>query len=255
MKSEQLAKLLNLPRLTIDLAKVENLIRSKSAQPAFNSEINELLERGGKRLRPALLIGAASPGGKMIDKKILTAATAVEMIHQASLVHDAIADEKLSPVQINKYLLVGDYLLAGGWRLAASADAIMATQLAETIQQMAAGQALQLSKAYKADLNNEIYQTVITQKTAVLFAFCAQSGARLAGADIQEINAYRDFGLNFGLAFQILDDIQDGEFDANRRTQAQAEAEHYFQLAQKQASAKSLAGLPTYYLAKIAHDI
>lgn len=191
----------------------------------------------------------------MIDKKILTAAAAVEMIHQASLVHDAIADEKLSPMRINKSLLAGDYLLAGGWRLAVSADATMATQLAETIQQMAAGQALQLLKTYKADPYNEIYQTVITQKTAVLFAFCAQTGARLAGADIQKINACRDFGLNFGRGFQIIDDIEDGEFDKNHWPKARAEAKGYLRLAQKQAPAENLAGLPAYYLAKIAADI
>jgi|GEM_PF-4850935 len=244
-----LARLLDRPELTGCLKTVDELMQAQI--PNLFQDFLKPRLRAGKKLRPALLL-AITP---RIGDKALKMATAVELVHKASLLHDTLIDERLDAGDVRRYLLAGDYLLAAGLRLAASQDRHLAAEMALTIQQMAEGQAQQLSKAYVNDAADKIYQAVITQKTASLFAFSCRAGAKIAGFDNQRLKACERYGLNFGRAFQIIDDLIDGEFDTDRRPTALVEAKRYLRLAQKQALVENLAGLPGYYLTKIVPDI
>ncbi|GAB6166028.1 polyprenyl synthetase family protein [Thermostilla marina] len=173
---------------------------------------------GGKRLRPALVLLTAKACGGTTDDHIVLA-TAVEMIHSATLIHDDVLDE----ATIRRHLetvnarwdneasvLLGDYLLARAICLASSLDTPDACrEIAQASLLTCQGELRQVAARRNFELTEEAYLDIISEKTAELCACCCRLGARYAGADRDTEETFYRFGAALGIAFQIVDDILD----------------------------------------------
>jgi octaprenyl-diphosphate synthase len=148
-----------------------------------------------------------------------TAATMVELLHTATLVHDDVVDDSdqrrgffsINALWKNKIaVLVGDYLLSRGLLIALQNDQFqMLKVLSQAVSDMSEGELLQLEKARRLDITKDIYYDVIRQKTASLIAVSCVTGGISVGAQQQELNQLKLFGTNLGIAFQIKDDLMD----------------------------------------------
>jgi octaprenyl-diphosphate synthase len=177
-----------------------------------------LIEAGGKRLRPMLTVAAALLFGRMSGAQTNYAA-AVEFMHNATLLHDDVVDESTMRrgrpaariVWGNQAsVLVGDYLLGQAFLMMVETgrlDALGVLAKAATI--IAEGEVFQLSKAGDLAATPEDYDQVIRAKTATLFQAAAEVGAMAGGADEAGRLALRDYGMELGLAFQLVDDVLD----------------------------------------------
>ncbi|MBQ1251447.1 MAG: polyprenyl synthetase family protein [Firmicutes bacterium] len=220
--SQKLHKLLPLfYDLTADaLRETEEYIRSLLRSE--NKEIEEsalyLLDSGGKRLRPGLLLLSGHCGHYDKDKLIPIAA-AVEIIHMASLVHDDIVDD--SPLRRGKptiakakgkrtALITGNFMLAKAIETVLSLDDTRVKQIAlDTAKEMCRGEFDQLKVRQTPDFTREHYIDRVKQKTANLLSAACETGAYLSGADEATVTAMKRFGEKIGIAFQITDDILD----------------------------------------------
>jgi geranylgeranyl pyrophosphate synthase len=218
-------------RLLVD--KTERVIRTRAlANKQLKLIIDKQLDSGGKRLRPIILLMASAAKGRKIGSNHIKCAAAVELIHQASLLHDHVIDrETLSNENLS--ILAGDYLLAEGLALASEASSAAIRILANCIADMAAGQALQLDAGYRADPADKIYLKTARLKTASLFETACKLAAGLNCLGKKESEGLTGFGLAFGLAFQIIDDCVDGEFPAGRQKPAVRAAGNYISSAKK----------------------
>jgi geranylgeranyl pyrophosphate synthase len=173
---------------------------------------------GGKRLRPLLLLLSCQSAGGAVDDRIIRVAAGVELVHTASLIHDDIMDEATLRRGIptvfaehgaSQAIVVGDYLFVRGYAMAATAlDDETVRIVADACSGLAEGQFAE--EALKSEPNNpEKYLYVVERKTAGFIAACAELGAHLAGARGDQRQAYRDFGYNLGVAFQLIDDVLD----------------------------------------------
>ncbi len=177
-----------------------------------------VLSGGGKRLRAALVLYAASLKPCDMSKAVEVAA-AVELIHSATLVHDDIIDHavlrRLMPtvnVQFGSEVavLLGDFLYAKAFEMIAAVGNSQVTELmALTTRRMCEGEIDQLKHRFRADLALEEYLSFIERKTAALISACGESGAVLAGLSAQEQKAFSVYGLSMGISFQIVDDLLD----------------------------------------------
>lgn len=178
---------------------------------------HHILEAGGKRFRPRLmLLSFAATGGANLEN-VLRPAAAVELMHTASVVHDDINDHGLlrrGRPSINAIwgrtfaLLTGDFLFTKVYELMAPLDQVNVL-LADAAVALVEGETLQASAVKNQTLSSEVYFRIISLKTAALFKASTLIGATMAGATQDERNAMADFGFNLGLAFQIVDDILD----------------------------------------------
>ena len=172
--------------------------------------------KGGKRMRPILILLMAKSFGK-VTPVAQYAAVGLELLHTASLVHDDVVDESgerrgqasVNASYNNKVaVLVGDYILSTALlNIARTNDCDIVCDLAELGRTLSNGEILQLTNI--ANTSEEVYFEVIKQKTAALFEACAVIGAKAGGADRQVVEAARAFGRNVGVIFQIRDDIFD----------------------------------------------
>ena len=172
----------------------------------------------GKFLRPALVLFGASIEGKISDKVILTAA-ALEIFHSATLIHDDIIDSaylrRNLPTINAKWnsqvaVLVGDYLHDKAIEaiFETKNDQVIAAFL-QTAGIVCDGEILELKEKNNFNLKEETYFKIIERKTAVLLATCLESGAILAGLEMERALALKRFGIYFGMAFQVMDDCLD----------------------------------------------
>ena len=202
-----------------DLNKVEDWIRSVS-RVSF-SRLSELLGyslSGGKGIRPALVLLS----GKFYDYNLdylLPMATAVELLHTATLVHDDAIDK--SPVRrgratINtvwgedKAVLLGDYLFAKAEEFAATTGNLQVIKFsAQTVMAISSGELEQAFNAFNLEQTREGYFQRVSRKTASLFSIATESGAILSQAPERSIEVLKGYGYNLGVAFQIVDDILD----------------------------------------------
>lgn len=188
----------------------------------------------GKRLRPIIFLlsnlsmRVANIRPLQMRERETLFASAIELLHEASLIHDDIVDK--SDVRRGKptlqmthgeglSLLIGDYLIFQGLKLILDAaesheDIILARELANTGLNIAHGEAEQLNLYLNQDrdevrMSIENYLGIIAKKTAAFFAGCAEAGAALGGADVSLRSIYREFGMNLGLLFQMMDDMMD----------------------------------------------
>ena len=180
--------------------------------------LSHIRKRGGKRMRPMLILLSAKNYGE-VSEITQNAALGLELLHTASLVHDDVVDESserrgqasVNASYDNKVaVLVGDYILSTALlRVALSNNHQIVQQLAELGRTLAAGEILQLSNISNQEISEEIYYQVIDKKTAVLFEACAGLGAISVGVSDEEVEKAKKFGHNIGMIFQIRDDIFD----------------------------------------------
>ena len=180
------------------------------------------LKHKGKQLRPLFVFLAAKCFGEVNDSTF-RAATFIELLHSATLIHDDVVDDaaerrgfaSINAMYKNKIaVLAGDYLLSKGMMIALeNRDYQMLDMISETVRNMSEGEIFQLEKAKKFDISEEDYYQIIEKKTAALIASCCAIGAVSAGATPEQIEAMRQFGINAGTAFQIRDDIFDYQPD------------------------------------------
>jgi len=210
--------------LGVDWLAVQNQIASslKSDIGLLNATNDSILSHSGKQLRPmlALLMAKACSGGMVSDAAIKYAAAA-ELLHNATLLHDDVADESdrrrgvptiMSLMGPSVSVLVGDYWLVKAMELVldASDDSSKVMKIfAKTLSDLAEGEMLQLQKARKGDTDEDDYLRIIYNKTASLFEAACVSAAISSGASDEMVKAAKDYAVALGLAFQIKDDILD----------------------------------------------
>lgn len=177
-----------------------------------------IIKQKGKKLRPVLVFLSAKTVGQ-INEATYRAATLIELLHTATLVHDDVVDEaetrrglpSINSVWKNKVaVLIGDYLLARGLLLSVNNnDFEFLKKISNTVKRMSEGELLQISKTRKLNNNIETYFRIISDKTASLFSTCTQLGALSSSGDPEIASDFEKFGENLGIAFQIKDDIFD----------------------------------------------
>lgn len=180
--------------------------------------LSHIRQRGGKRMRPMLLMLSAKNYGKVSDVT-LNAALGLELLHTASLVHDDVVDEsgeRRGQASVNASfnnkvaVLVGDFILSTALlRVAISENILIVKHLSELGRMLSNGELLQLSNISNTEISEDIYYQVIEKKTAVLFESCSALGAISVGASDDDIEKAKRFGHNIGMIFQIRDDIFD----------------------------------------------
>lgn len=223
MDQKDITGALDIPGLSQSLSQVDKVI-FESLGNNLDSFLKDRLS-GGKRLRPILLILAA---GRLADSKIMNAAAAVELVHQASKLHDDVLDEDAA--QPAKYLLGGDKLLSAGLTLAAGQGTRTVQPLSAAIAKMIEGEYEQARLGDSREPDDERYQQACLLKTASLFAAAASIGARL-GLNDEFADKLENFGRQFGLAYQINDDITDGYFTQHQLSAAKTEGRLQLQAA------------------------
>lgn len=184
----------------------------------LSNVLTHIRQRGGKRMRPMLILLTASNYGK-VNMVTQNAAVGLELLHTASLVHDDVVDESserrgqasVNASYDNKVaVLVGDFILSTALlRVSLTDNQRIVQLLAELGRTLAAGEILQLSNIQNQEFSEEVYYQIINNKTAALFEACTKIGAISAGATDEEIALSAKFGQNIGLIFQIRDDIFD----------------------------------------------
>ena len=180
--------------------------------------LSHIRQRGGKRMRPMLILLTAKNYGEISDVT-QNAALGLELLHTASLVHDDVVDESserrgqpsVNASYNNKVaVLVGDYILSTALlRVSLSKNQRIVQHLAELGRTLAAGEILQLSNISNQEITEDVYYQVIEKKTAALFEACSILGAISVGASEDDIEKAKKFGHNIGMIFQIRDDIFD----------------------------------------------
>ncbi|KOY87451.1 polyprenyl synthetase [bacterium 336/3] len=177
-----------------------------------------IVKRKGKQMRPMFVfLTAGACGG--ITEKTYRGASLIELLHTATLVHDDVVDDSMyrrgffsiNALWKNKIaVLVGDYLLSRGLLLSVdNGDFDLLQYVSTAVREMSEGELLQIAKARKLDITEEIYFEVIRQKTASLIASCCAVGASSAGVSSETIEKAKLFGEKVGIAFQIKDDLFD----------------------------------------------
>lgn len=190
----------------------------KSRVALLDRIMQYIVKRKGKQLRPMFVLLCARLGGDINDSSY-RAASLVELLHTATLVHDDVVDEALerrgffsiNAIWKNKIaVLVGDYLLSKGLLLSLNNKDYMVLQvLSEAVRMMSEGELLQIEKARNLNLQESVYYEIINGKTASLLASACAAGASTTFEDPALIEKLRSFGEKVGMAFQIKDDLFD----------------------------------------------
>jgi geranylgeranyl pyrophosphate synthase len=184
----------------------------------LNEASHHIISSGGKRVRPqVVLLSYLAAGGEELEE-VVPLASAVELIHTATLVHDDINDHSLTrrgKVTVHARwgrtfaLLAGDYLFAKVYEMLAPYGALYNQIMAEATVELVEGETLQAAAAKAGQMDRETYKQIIELKTASLFRAAATTGALLAGADDDTVGALGSYAHNLGLVFQIVDDVLD----------------------------------------------
>ncbi|MFQ5552661.1 MAG: polyprenyl synthetase family protein [Thermoplasmata archaeon] len=203
-----------------ELSLVEDLIReSIDSRESLLTEIaGYVIGAGGKRVRPAItILSYYLVGGNDVDKAVRIAA-ALELVHNATLLHDDINDggvlRRGQPAAFKKYglqnaLVTGDFLFTKAFAIGAKFEPEIVDLTAEACVRLAEGEIRQQANARDLAISEEDYLGIIRRKTAGFFANGAHVGALLGGGSQEQIGALSEFGRHLGMAFQIVDDILD----------------------------------------------
>ncbi len=213
-----LARLNNLVAADMERVNATILARTGSEVTMIPEVANHLIASGGKRLRPMLTLAMAKLSGYGGDGHIKLAA-AVEFMHTATLLHDDVVDEsdmrrgKLAARMLwgnEASVLVGDFLLGQAFKMMVEVGSLPALEiLSSAAAVIAEGEVMQLGAAKNTATNEDEYLAVIRAKTAELFAAACEVGPALAKRQKAELAACRSFGMNLGIAFQLIDDALD----------------------------------------------
>lgn len=178
-----------------------------------------IIKRKGKQMRPMFVFLTAKAINGSVKESSYTAASLIELSHTASLVHDDVVDDanerrgvfSVNALWKNKIaVLVGDYLLAQGLLLSVNTSQFKLLKIvSDAVKEMSEGELLQIEKARRLDITEEVYYEIIRQKTASLIASCCAAGAASVSDDDATIEKMKRFGELVGMAFQIKDDIFD----------------------------------------------
>jgi octaprenyl-diphosphate synthase len=192
----------------------------RSDVPLLNIILNYILRRKGKQMRPLLVFLTAKLNG-IISEPTYVAATFIELLHTASLVHDDVVDdahERRGALSINALwnskiaVLVGDYMLSKGMLISVEKSRFdMLEIVSDAVKLMSEGELLQLQKSRKLNITEADYFRIILSKTAALISACTACGARSVTDNSDTIQLMKEFGENIGIAFQIRDDLLDYE--------------------------------------------
>jgi len=203
-----------------EMAEFEKKFRNsmKSNVMLLDKIMTYIVKRKGKQMRPMFVFLSAGTTGT-IDESSYRGASLIELLHTATLVHDDVVDDSnyrrgffsVNALWKNKIaVLVGDFLLSRGMLLSIeNEDFALLKIVSEAIREMSEGELLQMEKAKKLNITEEIYYDIIRQKTASLIIACCKVGAASSGADADAISRMGEFGEKVGMAFQIKDDLFD----------------------------------------------
>lgn len=191
-------------------------MRSRAA--LLDRIMHYIVKRKGKQMRPMFTLLSARLFGP-VNESAFTAASLIELLHTATLVHDDVVDDShmrrgffsINALWKNKIaVLVGDYLLSRGLLLAVDKGEFELLRIvSHAVREMSEGELLQLEKTRNLNFSEEVYFDIIRQKTASLIAACCAAGAHAGGADPEQRERMRLFGEHAGIAFQIKDDLFD----------------------------------------------
>lgn len=203
-----------------ELVEFEKRFRNamRSHVPLLDKITYYIVRRKGKQVRPMFVFLSAAMCGGTNDASY-TAASLIELVHTASLVHDDVVDdanERRSFFSVNALwknkiaVLVGDFLLTQGLSIALKTQQFQLLQImSDAVQRMAEGELLQIEKARRLDIQEETYYEIIGAKTASLIASACSAGAASTTEDAEIVEKMRVFGEKIGIAFQIRDDLFD----------------------------------------------
>lgn len=190
----------------------------KSETPLLDKITHYIIKRKGKQMRPMFVFLSAKLCGG-VTEATYTAASLIELLHTATLVHDDVVDDayqrrgffSINALWKNKIaVLVGDYLLSRGLLMSVdNGEYNLLRIVSNAVREMSEGELLQIEKARKLNIDESIYFEIIRRKTASLIASCCQSGAASVGMDEATQERMRLFGEKVGIAFQIKDDLFD----------------------------------------------
>ena len=207
-----------------DLAVFRKFFKDEIRSDVFllDKIIQYLLRQKGKEIRPAFVFMTARMFGK-VDKRSFIAATMVELMHTATLIHDDVVDEadkRRGFLSINKIwrnkagVLLGDFLLSKGLLIALEhKEYSLLHVLSDAVKKMSEGELRQLKTSNLSNMTEARYFQIISEKTASLIAACCQCGAIAASNNESTAEAMHEIGLNIGIAFQIKDDLFDYGLD------------------------------------------
>ncbi|AZQ57390.1 polyprenyl synthetase family protein [Maribacter sp. MJ134] len=199
-------------------SKFRDAMSSKVA--LLNRITHYIVNRKGKQMRPMFVFLTAKllHNGK-INERTYRGASVIELIHTATLVHDDVVDESnkrrgffsINALWKNKIaVLVGDYLLSKGLLLSIDhGDFDLLRIISVAVREMSEGELLQIEKARRLDITEDVYYDIIRQKTATLIAACCSLGACSVKPESEDVEVFRKFGELCGMAFQIKDDLFD----------------------------------------------
>ena len=208
------------PELLSDLKEVKAIMKNTIGHPSafIRDPIFQMIDSGGKMLRPAMLI-LSSKFGKYDPERVLPLAAAVELFHTATLIHDDIIDDskirrntKTIQSQFGKDVAVysGDYIIARSFMLIHEEyDQQMLRNLSKKIVQICTGELKQYTHKYDSNISVYEYIKIVAAKTAALFAMSMYTGARLGDLDEKTARLFGLAGLKIGIAYQIIDDCLD----------------------------------------------
>ncbi len=202
----------------------ENVIRQLHSEvPLIENIGHYLIEAGGKRIRPLLALLCARAFSYQGDQHI-NLATVIEFLHTATLLHDDVVDmsemRRGRPTANTRWgnpssVLVGDFIYSRAFQLLVTiADMRIMEVMATTTNKISEGEVLQLVNQHNVAASETDYLNVIHNKTAILFAAACQSAAILAAADVSVQQKMHNFGLEVGMAFQLIDDVLDYSGDS-----------------------------------------
>ena len=189
-----------------------------SKVPLLDKILHYIVKRKGKQMRPMFVFLSGKLFGE-INESSFRAASLIELLHTATLVHDDVIDDanmrrgffSINALWKNKIaVLVGDYLLSKGLLMSLENEEYDLLQIvSQAVKEMSEGELLQIEKARKLDIEEDVYFEIIRQKTATLIAACCACGAVTAKQDKETVERMRKFGELIGIAFQMKDDLFD----------------------------------------------
>jgi octaprenyl-diphosphate synthase len=202
----------------LDLFETKFRNSMKTRVALLNTITRYILKRKGKQMRPMFVFFSAGIAGT-INESSYRAASLIELLHTATLVHDDVVDDSnlrrgffsINALWKNKIaVLVGDYLLSRGLLLALDHDEFNLLKIvSNATREMSEGELLQIEKARRLDIEEDVYFEIIRKKTASLIASCCAAGAHSAGASPEMVKKMHQIGEYVGIAFQIKDDLFD----------------------------------------------
>jgi len=191
-----------------------------SKVPLLKIITNYVIRSKGKQLRPMLVFLSAKLNGE-INENTYVAASLIELLHTATLIHDDVVDEtyrrrgffSINTLWRSKMaVLTGDYFLSSGLMVALKYKQIGILEvISSAVREMSEGELIQIEKSRRLDITEDVYYEIIRKKTATLIAACTKSGAYSVEATDEQLEKMHKFGENLGMAFQIRDDLLDYE--------------------------------------------